>query len=128
MSYEKKILLLLLAIVGMTIVAHVSGSADGRLVLGQVAKTQHLPYDSDSRNLFSLSSAAPALPAQIAKVRILSLSLTAKQVHQRLAETIHGRPAQFMFDRKSHAYLARHHHLRLSLPSFNISFPFAVFW
>ena len=120
--------MLLLAIVGMTIVAHVSGSADKSLVLMPSAQAQRLPYDSDSRNLFSLSSAAPALPAQIAKVRILSLSLTAKQVHQRIAETIHGRPAQFMFDRKSHAYLAQHHHLRLSLPSFNISFPFAVFW
>ena len=69
-----------------------------------------------------------ALPAQIEKIQVNVIQLTARQQLKRISETVFGQNANITTTHRIARRIYRSQHILLNLATYDIGFPFSAFW
>ena len=69
-----------------------------------------------------------ALPAQIEKIQVNVVQLTARQQLKRISETIFGHNANTITTHRIARRICSSQHILLNLETYDIGFPFSAFW
>ncbi len=77
---------------------------------------------------FILSTPDCALPAQIEKIQVNVVQLSARQQLKRISETIFGHNANTITTHRIARRICRSQHILLNLETYDIGFPFSAFW
>ena len=77
---------------------------------------------------FLLSAPDCALPVQIEKIQVNVAHLSARQQLKRISETIFGHNADTLTTHRIAQRIIRSQHILLNLETYDIGFPFSVFW
>ena len=87
-------------------------------------------YDTETTAYGAIVKACEdcALPAQIEKIQVIVVQLTARQQHKRISETIFGHNANTITTHLIARRIYRSQHILLNLETYDIGFPFSAFW
>lgn len=90
--------------------------------------TENTSTQTEDSAICKLSATQATLPIQISKVRVPSISLTARHNTKYISITIFGRPANSNLTKAIETYIYHSCNIKPALPTFSISFPFSAFW